>query len=141
MTMPRQPQNDPDKDMDPKIELLVSRLLRGGVALSMVVLLLGIGIMFVHDQPGNLSRHGALPALIGREAAFPHTVTEVIEKFDGFAGQAVIAAGLLVLIATPVLRVAVSILAFARQRDWTYVALTTFVLMVLLISFLIGKAG
>jgi uncharacterized membrane protein len=40
-------------------------------------------------------------------------------------------AGLLLLIATPVLRVAVSMLAFVYQRDLT----------LLLTSFVLGKAG
>jgi len=50
-------------------------------------------------------------------------------------------AGLLVLIATPVLRVALSVVGFALQRDWVYVGLTVLVLLVLLGSFLVGKAG
>jgi uncharacterized membrane protein len=39
--------------------------------------------------------------------------------------------GLLILIATPVARVAYSVFAFALQRDWTYVAVTLIVLAVL----------
>ena len=55
---------------------------------------------------------------------------------DARAGQArgVIALGLLLLIATPVARVAMSAYAFLRQRDRTYVAVTLFVLAVLLYS-------
>ncbi len=45
------------------------------------------------------------------------------------------------LIATPVLRVAASVLAFAIERDWIYVALTAAVLILLLLSFLVGSAG
>jgi uncharacterized membrane protein len=54
---------------------------------------------------------------------------------------AVIALGLLVLIATPVLRVAVSIVTFALERDWVYVAITTLVLCILIASFLLGAGG
>jgi uncharacterized membrane protein len=46
-----------------------------------------------------------------------------------------------VLIATPVLRVAVSVIGFASQRDWIYVFLTLFVLLVLVGSLLSGKGG
>lgn len=42
--------------------------------------------------------------------------------------------GLLTLIATPVLRVAVSLVAFALERDRLYVALTAVVLLILLTS-------
>jgi uncharacterized membrane protein len=50
-------------------------------------------------------------------------------------------AGLLLLIATPVLRVAVSVLAFVYQRDRTFVIITSVVLTLLLASFVLGKAG
>jgi uncharacterized membrane protein len=52
--------------------------------------------------------------------------------------RAVIAVGLLALIATPIARVALSIAAFARWRDYLYVGLTTFVLALLLYSLIGG---
>jgi uncharacterized membrane protein len=51
---------------------------------------------------------------------------------------ALIAAGLLLLIATPVVRVARSVVFFAAQRDWRYVAVTLSVLAVLAGSFVVG---
>ncbi len=56
-------------------------------------------------------------------------------------GQAIIVAGLLLLIATPVARVVISIATFAVERDWTYVAITTIVFLLLIVSFFIGKVG
>jgi hypothetical protein len=53
----------------------------------------------------------------------------------------VVCFGLLMLIATPILRVAVSIVVFVVQRDWEFVAVTAFVLAVLLASFFLGKSG
>src|SRR5262249_40593476 len=46
--------------------------------------------------------------------------------------RAWIRAGLLILIATPVARVAFAAGAFALQRDWTYVAISTIVLALLI---------
>jgi uncharacterized membrane protein len=46
-----------------------------------------------------------------------------------------------VLVATPVARVALSIAVFARQRDRTYVVITSIVLGLLLLSFALGRAG
>ena len=54
----------------------------------------------------------------------------------GFSGRALIMCGVLVLIATPVVRVAASLVAFVHQRDRTYTAMTAFVLMLLLASML-----
>ena len=55
--------------------------------------------------------------------------------------DAVISLGLLLLIATPIMRVAASVLLFLAQRDYRYVAITLFVLAVLLISLRGGMAG
>ena len=48
--------------------------------------------------------------------------------------------GLLLLIATPVVRVAVSILGFVYERDWRYILITSIVLGLLILSFALGRA-
>jgi uncharacterized membrane protein len=53
-------------------------------------------------------------------------------------GPGLIQLGLLVLLATPLVRVAFSVLAFALQRDRTYVVVTSIVLAVLLYSLAAG---
>jgi uncharacterized membrane protein len=50
------------------------------------------------------------------------------------SGSAIIELGLLLLIATPVARVAFSAVAFALERDYLYVVITLIVLVVLLYS-------
>ncbi|MBP1779232.1 MAG: hypothetical protein H6Q86_5243, partial [candidate division NC10 bacterium] len=40
--------------------------------------------------------------------------------------------------ATPVLRVALSVVFFLAQRDWLYAGITVFVLTVLLASLIVG---
>ncbi len=49
--------------------------------------------------------------------------------------------GLGLLVATPILRVAISMAGFATQRDYTYTAFTAVVLIVPVISFVLGKGG
>jgi uncharacterized membrane protein len=46
--------------------------------------------------------------------------------------------GLMVLMATPVARVVISVLEYAHQKDWTFLALTLTVLAMLAVSFLAG---
>jgi uncharacterized membrane protein len=48
--------------------------------------------------------------------------------------------GLVVLMATPVTRVVVSIVEFARQRDWLFVLYTSIVLTILLGSLVVALA-
>ena len=55
-------------------------------------------------------------------------------------GPGLIQFGLLILIATPIARVAFSVFAFAYQRDWTYV-LVTLVVLGLLVYSLFGSGG
>ena len=52
---------------------------------------------------------------------------------SGFA-DAVLALGLIILMATPILRVAVSLVAYIRMRDWFFVATTMMVFVLLAIT-------
>lgn len=52
--------------------------------------------------------------------------------------RAIIQFGILVLIATPIARVAFSLAAFLREKDWMYTLFTLVVLLVLMYS-LVGR--
>jgi len=121
-----------------KMELLISKLLLGGVVTSMAIVFVGVLLMFVH-HPDYLVSAADLQRLTTSGAAFPHTLDKVAEGVIAGRGQAVVALGLIVLIATPILRVAVSVVGFALQGDRTFALISTGVLFVLLISFLLGK--
>jgi uncharacterized membrane protein len=49
--------------------------------------------------------------------------------------------GLIVLMATPVARVVVSVLEYTLERDWLFAALTTTVLIILLGSLIVSMQG
>jgi uncharacterized membrane protein len=121
-----------------EVELLISGLLRWGVSISLGLIVLGTIVSFVH-HPNYLSQSPALHPLTGAGAAFPHSVRETWQGVKDFRGQSIIVLGLLLLIATPVVRVAVSILGFVRSGDRRYVVITTIVLILLLLSFALGK--
>ncbi len=80
-----------------------------------------------------------MSALLGR-ALIPVGRTVSIRASGALAGKpySIIAFGIILLIATPVVRVAMSVLFFFSQRDWLYVAITLFVLAVLLGSLFTG---
>jgi uncharacterized membrane protein len=113
-------------------------LLRAGVLFSLVLVFIGTVLTFFH-HPGYMTSSTDLERLTKPGAAVPHTVSEVMQGTLDLQGQAIVAMGLLLLIATPVLRVAVSIFAFVYQEDRTYTLITTFVLILLLLSFILGK--
>ena len=49
--------------------------------------------------------------------------------------------GVMVLIATPIFRVGVSIIVFAVEKDYLYVKITTVVFLILIVSLVLGKVG
>ena len=118
----------------------VATLLRVGVLLSIGIIAAGMVITFVH-HPDYFSSRPALGSLTAPDAHFPRTIGEVIAGVRRGSGQAIVTAGLLVLIAIPVARVALSIVLFIIERDRLYAAITATVFFVLLISFVIGRAG
>jgi uncharacterized membrane protein len=121
-----------------KVEVVLSHLLRGGVVVSLFVIVTGTALSFVH-HPQYVSSPAELSRLTRPGAAFPHTLGEVAAGVRDLRGQAIATVGLLLLVATPVLRVAVSIFAFVYERDPAFVLITSVVLCLLLLSFWLGR--
>ena len=123
---------------DRRIEVILGNLLRTGVLLSAAVVLLGASIY--------LSRHAHDPAdyrVFRGEPSEYRTIRGVIQSLivGRGRGQGLIQLGLLLLIATPIARVAFSVVGFAIERDRMYVVFTLIVLAVLLYSFLGSGIG
>ena len=126
------------------IELFIARLLRWGVLLSFVIVAMGLGIVVVTGNTGyHAVRLDDLDSIVQYRMPpdFPNTLGDVLNGVLALRPYAIIALGLVILIAIPVLRVAVSVIAFAVERDWLYVLITSFVLLILLLSFVIGETG
>ncbi len=121
------------------VETVISHLLRFGVILSLAVVICGTVVSFIH-HPEYLWSSPALQRLTTPGAVFPQTVSGVWHGVGKFEGQSIVLAGLLLLVATPVVRVAVSVLAFVYQKDRIFTLITLVVLGLLLLSFVLGKA-
>lgn len=113
-------------------ELIISNVLRGGVLGSAAIILLGVVIFYLRAATSGHTPSGK---------PFPMSLPAVGCGLAHGDPLAIVALGLLVLLATPVVRVAVSIVAFALEGDRRYVIITTLVLLILLASFALGKAG
>ncbi|MBI3909718.1 MAG: DUF1634 domain-containing protein [Armatimonadetes bacterium] len=117
-----------------QVEEIIGNLLRIGVITAAAVVLAG-GVLY-------LVRHGASPPgyhVFRGEPADLRSVSGIVADALALRGRGLIQLGLLLLIATPVARVAFSVLAFALQRDHTYVIVTLIVLTVLLYSLAWGR--
>ena len=118
---------------DQRIDLIMSRLLRTGVLLSAMFVLAGGALYLLrHATPVTDYRH-----FQGEPAEF-RTVSGIFHEALAGRGRGLIQLGLLLLIATPIARVAFSLLAFLYQREWTYVLVTLVVLGILFYSLMGG---
>jgi uncharacterized membrane protein len=116
---------------DQQFENMIGNLLRIGVSLSAFVVALGAVIYLV--------RHGRSPAdyrvFRGEPSEF-RNLSGIVHSALTFHGRGIIQLGLLLLIATPVARVAFAIWGFAAEHDRMYMIFTGIVLIVLLYSLL-----
>lgn len=121
----------PEKDRRLRqAELAISHVLRGGVVISAAIILLGVVWFYLQMA---ITGHATL--------TYPHTVVEVAQQLAQGDPLALVALGLLILLLTPILRVAISIVIFALERDWLYTVITLIVLLILLVSLLLGRGG
>ena len=134
-----QPPAAPEDRHVVRMEIIISWVLRIGVVTSLAIVAAGLVLVFAR-HPERVSSVPALQTLTQPGAVFPHTLPAVFAGVAQLRGQAIVALGLLLLILTPVMRVAVSILAFALQRDRIFTLITAVVLIILLLSFVIGHA-
>jgi uncharacterized membrane protein len=127
------PPVDPYDEKATRLELIVSYLLRVGVALSLTVTFVGL-VLLLFTDPSE--------AIVRQTGGFnPQTPATVFADLLRLRPKAIIDTGLILLILTPVFRVAVTAVAFLLERDLIYTAITLFVLAVLLASFFLGRAG
>src|SRR5262249_1212518 len=118
---------------DEDVEKILGVLLRTGVVLAAAIVLVG-GVVYLASnwrEPPEYRKYREEPGRL-------RSVGGIVR--DAMAGESkgIIQLGLLVLVATPVARVFFSILAFAVQRDLTYVLITSFVFSVLIYSLFWG---
>jgi uncharacterized membrane protein len=121
------------KVTDRSIERSISVLLKAGVILAGSVTLVG-GIVFLiryWNDPANYRTFHSQPRV-------DRILTEIVAGAVHGRARSIIQLGMLLLIATPVARVAFSLVGFLWERDRTYVLVTGIVLAILLYSIING---
>lgn len=114
---------------DHHVEEIIGTLLRWGVMLAALVVLAGAAVYLAH----NAFVRPDYRIFRGEPSDLRH-VRGILRDTRALQGRGIIQLGLLLLIATPVARVAFSIVAFGVQRDRMYMAITLIVLATLLYS-------
>jgi uncharacterized membrane protein len=119
-------QNRPDK----RLETIIGYTLRIGVTAAAVLVLAGGVYYLIENAFTPADYHTFHPA-----AKNALNLSGIVRNALALNSLGIIQLGLLVLIATPILRVILSVVAFALEKDILYVIVTTIVLAVLLYSF------
>ncbi|MHB8375952.1 MAG: DUF1634 domain-containing protein [Dehalococcoidia bacterium] len=122
------PSGPPPRHEAISIELASSWVLRVGVITSVVVMLTGLVIGLVRNSVSVYEiEHRTF-------SGHPTTIWRGVTSGSGFA---IMEVGLLVLVLTPIVRVATSMLLFAiEDHDWVYTVVTLFVLVMTLAALL-----
>jgi uncharacterized membrane protein len=76
---------------------------------------------------GEVLRFGTITS----STMFAIGLVMMIARYQPAVAQLLLVAGLVILLATPVARVVVSVIEYTRERDWTFVMLTLMVLLAL----------
>jgi uncharacterized membrane protein len=104
-------------------------VLRIGVFSSAIVMLIGIAFSF---------RHGTADVARMRSDGFDINLRHMCIGIIHGRGKSIIEAGILMLVLTPIMRVAASMILFAfAERDWLYAAITLGVLILTLTGLLL----
>jgi len=117
---------------------VVGSILRFGVMISSLLVVVGLVLMVARPPAGA-------PASIEQVAGSDYGIPVGLGALAGGVASAdpssLLELGLIVLVATPIARVAASVVLFGLERDYLYVGITALVLAMLLVAILlIGPA-
>ncbi len=122
-----------DKDM----EQVMGSLLRYGVILAAIVASAG-GIMYLVLHGGNLQPSYAI---FNGEPEQYKSLSGVLQGVKAWDSSSIMQLGVLLLIATPIVRILFSILSFIREKDYLYVIISTIVILIIGFSLFNGLGG
>ena len=120
------------------VEQYIGKLLRYGVMLSCAITLFG-GVIYLFQHKGVMVDYSPVPTgmAFGVED-YLRELNTIFPRMLSFDGAAIIQFGVLVLIATPIIRVAFSAFSFLIEKDYLYVVITLIVLAIILANMLLG---
>jgi uncharacterized membrane protein len=121
-----------DKDM----QLLLSHVLRAGTIISVTIVFIG-GVFFIYRHGQSISDYHKWNGIPN----FIRTTSGIFHGIWALKGQAMIQLGIVMLIATPILRVIFSAIGFVLEKDYMYVGISLLVLGIIFFSMMSGHAG
>jgi len=114
---------------DEQLEVILAKVLLSGVITAAVVVLIG-GIIYLFRHGGSVPDYRVFHG----ESSVLNGIRGILREVAAGRGRGMIQLGLVVLIATPVARVALSLVGFVRERDRLFSVFTFIVLITLVLS-------
>jgi uncharacterized membrane protein len=114
---------------DRRLEIIIGQLLRAGVLLAAVTVLAG-GLLYLVSHHADRVNYRTFVA----DAQDMRTYPGILQSAAHGQSAAIIQIGLLLLILTPVARVAIALAGFFLERDRLYVVVSLIVLVILVCS-------
>ncbi len=121
-----------EADREVKLEILISYLLIIGVITAVVLEI--IGLTLYYGAYGNVAYSQAPNVYITGENFFAFVAERIQNLLVTENALAFMVAGIIVLVLVPFVRAIASCLYFAWEKNWKYVTITLFVLVVLTVS-------
>lgn len=128
----------PKQEEDRILRVWTPILLRTVLIAAMAVLAAGLVLTYTYRPDYYVDRFRAVQEghLIGKER-----FATVLERIHDGNPHAVLTIGLFILTLVPLARVAFCFILFIRERDYTFVAFTAYVLAGLIVGVLVGRVG
>lgn len=122
------------KDTD--MQAVIGWVLRIGVIVSISIVFFG-GVIFLYRHGHEVADHHKFVGI----PDFIQTFGGIMHGIITLRGQAIIQLGIILLIATPILRVIFSTIGFVLEKDKLYIFISLLVLFIIFISMISGHAG
>jgi len=122
------------KDTD--MQVVIGWVLRLGVFISMLVVFLG-GVIYLYRHGQEVADYRLFKGI----PDFLQTGGGILNGILTFRGRAIIETGIILLIATPIIRVICSAIGFVLEKDYLYIGITLLVLAIIFTSMLSGHAA
>jgi uncharacterized membrane protein len=121
-----------DRDM----QQLLGHELRTGTIVSITIVFIG-GVFFIYRHGHSISNYRTFKGI----PSFIQTASGIFHGIGALKGQAMIQLGIVLLIATPILRIVFSAIGFVLEKDYMYLAISILVLGIISFSMMSGHAG
>ncbi|WP_461451050.1 DUF1634 domain-containing protein [Mucilaginibacter sp.] len=121
------------KDTD--MQVIIGWVLRIGVIVSISVVFFG-GFIYLYrhgESVPNYTKFTGVPDFVQLNGIIPGILN--------FRGRSIIQAGIILLIATPIVRIVFSAISFILEKDYLYIGISLLVLLIIILSSISGHAA